>query len=161
MTSSSIPTIFLNTKHMLRKYSDDSELKDHLPEQTNASSTLLPANTSDICCPLKASPWPSTRSKSFKIGWNPGKSRTSNPSSVLPTSTITSFTDIPRSPFHSHVLPRRVVPGTFLMSAVPPLKHLKRLSPQLWSLHIGFWTLKLQSRLMPLSRTDFPMNSRM
>src|SRR5882724_6533581 len=36
------------------------------------------------------------------------------------------------------------------MSAILPLKHLKRLSPQLQSLLIGSWTLKLQLRLMPL-----------
>src|SRR5882724_11614040 len=54
-----------------------------------------------------------------------------------------------KSPFHLCTLPARVHHGTFPMSAILPLKHLKRLSPQLWSLPIGSQTLKLQSRLMP------------
>jgi len=32
--------------------------KGLLPMQTNANSTSLPVNTSDICCHSKASPWP-------------------------------------------------------------------------------------------------------
>src|SRR5467141_3091696 len=147
MTSSSTPTTFPSTKPMSGKYSEDSELTDFLPVQTNASSMSLPVNTSDICCHPKASPWPLTRSRSSKIGPNPGKSRTFNPSSVLPTSIIVSFMVTPKSQFHSRVLPARVPLGTFPMSAVLPLKHLKRLSPQLQSLPIGFQTLKLQSRL--------------
>src|SRR5882724_1882256 len=59
--------------------------------------------------------------------------------------------DIPTSLFHLCASPTRVHPGTFLMSAILPLKHLKRLSPQLCSLPIGSQTLKLQSRLMPLT----------
>src|SRR5882672_5737005 len=132
---------------MFGKYSDDSTLTDFLPVQTNVSSTSLPANTSDTCCLLKASPWPCTRSRLSKIGPNLGKSRMFNPSSVLPTSTVISFTDTPKSQFHLHVLPARVLPGTFPMSAIQPLKHLKRLSLQLRSLPIGFWTPKLQSKL--------------
>src|SRR5882724_10512515 len=42
-------------------------------------------------------------------------------------------------------------PGISPMSAISPLKHLKRLSPQLQSLPIGSRTLKSQSRLMPLT----------
>src|SRR5882724_7679745 len=148
MTSSFIPTTFLSTKPTFRKYSADSMLMDFLPLQTNASSMPLPANTSDTCCPQKASPWPHTKSKSSNTGWNPGKSRMSKPSSVLPISTFISFMDIPKSLFHLCILPTRVPPGTFRMSAILPLKHLKRLSLQLRSLPIGFWTLKLQSRLM-------------
>src|SRR5467141_7999 len=132
---------------MFGKYSDDSELTDFLPVQTNASSTSLPANTSDTCCLPKASPWPHTRSRLSKIGPNLGKSRMFNPSSVSPTSTVVSFTDIPKSQFHLCVLPVRVPPGTFLMSAIQPLKHLKRLSLQLRSLPIGSQTLTLQSKL--------------
>src|SRR5882724_7843733 len=60
MTSSSIPTIFMSTNSTFRKYSTDSVLTDFLPMQTNGNSTSLPANTSDICCHLKASPWPCT-----------------------------------------------------------------------------------------------------
>ena len=45
MTSSSIPTTFLTTKPMFRKYYADSMLMDFLPMQTNASSMSLPANT--------------------------------------------------------------------------------------------------------------------
>src|SRR5467141_3361076 len=133
---------------MFRKYSDDSALTDFLPMQTNASSTSLPANTSDTCCLLKASPWPRTRSRLSKIGLNLGKSRMFNPSSVSPTSTVVSFLDTPKSQFRLRVLPARVPPGTFPMSAVQPLKHLKRLSLQLRSLPIGFRTPKLQSKQM-------------
>src|SRR5882672_10117474 len=60
------------------------------------------------------------------MGLNPEKSRTFNPSSVSPTFTVVSFMDIPKSPFCSCVLPARVPLGTFPMSAVPPLKHLKK-----------------------------------
>src|SRR5882724_3486242 len=124
---------------------------DFLPMQTNASSTSLPVNTSDTCCLPKASPWPLTRSKSSKIGQNPGKSKTSSLSSDLPTSIVISFLDTLKSLFHLHILPTRVPLGTSLMSAIQPLKHLKRLSPQLQSLPIGFRTLKLQLKLMPLT----------
>src|SRR5882724_2133153 len=68
MTSSSILTIFPSTNSMFGKYSADSTLTDFLPMQTNVSSTSLPANTSDICCHLKASPWPCTKYKSSNIG---------------------------------------------------------------------------------------------
>src|SRR5882672_3456680 len=118
---------------MFGKYSDDSALTDFLPMQTNASSTSLPVNTSDKCCLPKASPWPHTRSRLSKIGLNLRKSRMFNPSSVLPISTIISFTDILKSQFHLRILPARVPPGTFPMSAIQPLEHLKRLSPQLQS----------------------------
>src|SRR5882672_5125175 len=113
---------------MFGKYSEDSALTDFLPVQTSASSTLLPANTSDTCCHPKASPWPLTRSRLSKIGPNLGKSRMFNPSSVSPTSTVVSFSDTPKSQFRLRVLPARVPPGTFPMSAVQSLKHLKRLN---------------------------------
>src|SRR5882724_11763789 len=145
---------------MFGKYSTDSALMDFLPVQTNANSTSLPANTSDICCHPKASPWPCTKSRLSKIGQFHKKSRTFNPSSALPISTIVSFMDIQKSQSCSHVLPTRVPPGISLMSAIPPLKHLKRLSPQLWSLPIGSQTLNLQLRLMPLtthSPLSFPL----
>src|SRR5467141_304563 len=151
MTSSSTLTTFLSTKLMSRKYSDNSALTDFLPMQTNASSMSLPANTLDTCCLQKASPWPHTRSRLSKIGPNPGKSRTFNPSSVSPTFTVISLMDIPKSLFHLYILPARVPHGTFLMSAIQPLKHLKRLSLQLRSLPIGSQTLKLQSRLTLLT----------
>src|SRR5882724_6242602 len=157
MTSSSIPTIFPSTNSTFGKYSTDSVLMDFLPVQTNLSSTSLPVNTSDICCHLKATPWPCTKFKSSKIGQFHEKSRTFNPSSALPTSTIISFMDIPKSQFCSHVLPARVPPGISLMSAIPPLKHLKRLSPQLRSLPIGSWTLKSQLRLTPQT-THLPLS---
>src|SRR5882672_1116207 len=144
---------------MFGKYSEDSALTDFFPVQTNASFTSLPANTSDTCCHPKASPWPLTRSRSSKNGPNPRKSRMFNPSSVSPTSTIISFTDILKSQFHLRVLPARVPPGTFPMSAVQPLKHLKRLSLQLWSLPIGFRTPKLQSKLT-LPTTLSPLSFR-
>src|SRR5882724_9136837 len=151
MTSSSILTIFLSTNSTFGKYSTDSMLMDFLPMQTNASSMSLPANTSDICCHLKASPWPHTKSRSSKVGQHHKKSRIFNPSSALPISTIISLMDIPKSQFCLCILPTRVPPGISLMSANPPLKHLKRLSSQLWSLPIGSWTLKSQLRLMPLT----------
>src|SRR5882724_12020731 len=157
MTSSSILTIFPSTNSTFGKYSAHSTLMDFLPMQTNASSTSLPANTSDICCHPKASPWSHTKSRSSKIGQFHEKSRTFNPSSALPISTVVSFMDTPKSQFHSCVLPARVPPGISPMSAIPPLKHLKRLSPQLQSLPIGSQTLKLQSRLMPLT-THSPLS---
>src|SRR5882724_7213742 len=126
-------------------------LTDFLPMQTNVNSTSLPVNTSVICCCLKASPWPCTKSRSSKIGQFHEKSRTFNPSSALPISTVISFMDTLKSQVHSWILPTRVPPGISVMSAIQPLKHLKRLSPQLQSLPIGSWTLKLQSRLTPLS----------
>src|SRR5882672_6886194 len=159
MTFSSIPTTFLSTKLMFGKYSNDSALTDFLPVQTNASSTSLPANTSDTCCLPKASPWPLTRSRLSKIGPNLGKSRMFNPSLVSPTSIVVSFMDTPKSQFRLHVLPARVPSGTSPMSAIQPLKHLKRLSLQLRSLPIGFWTPKLQSKLT-LPTTLSPLSFR-
>src|SRR5882724_11458926 len=134
MTSSSIPTIFPSINSTFGKYSTDSVLMDFLPVQTNASSTSLLVNTSDTCCLPKASPWPRTMSRLSKIGQYHEKSRTSNPSSALPISTVISSMDIPKSQSRSHVLPARVPHGISPMSANPPLKHLKRLSPQLQSL---------------------------
>src|SRR5882724_9048801 len=134
MTYSSIPTIFPSTNSTFGKYSADSALMDFLPMQTNASSMSLPANTLDICCHPKASPWPRTKSRLSKIGQYHEKSRTFNPSSALPISTVISSMDIPKSQSRSHVLPARVPHGISPMSANPPLKHLKRLSPQLQSL---------------------------
>src|SRR5882724_7083167 len=151
MTSSSIPTIFPSTNSMFRKYSADSALMDFFPMQTNVSSTSLPANTLDIFCHLKASPWAHTKFKSSNIGQHHEKSRTFNPSSALPISTVISFMDIPKSQFHLCILPERVPLGISPMSAILPLKHLKSLSPQLWSLPIGSWRLKLQSRLTLLT----------
>src|SRR5882724_9641023 len=95
MTSSSILTTFLSTNSTFGKYSADSMLTDFLPVQINASSTSLPANTADICCHLKASPWPHTKSRSSKIGKYHKKSRIFNLSSALPTYTVISFMDIP------------------------------------------------------------------
>src|SRR5882724_8666951 len=160
MISSSIPTIFPSTNFMFGKYSADSTLMVSLPTQTNASSMSLPVNTSDICCHPKALLWPHTKSKSSKIGQSLEKSRIFNLSLVLPTSTVVSFTVIPKSQFHLRVLPARVPLGIFPISATLPLKHLKRLSPQLRSLPIGFRTLELQSRLTPLtmhSPLSFPL----
>src|SRR5882724_10599337 len=97
-----------------------------------------------------------TKSRLSKIGQYHEKSRTFNPSSAVPISTVISFMDIPKSQSRSHVLPARVPPGISLMSAIQPLKHLKRLSPQLQSLPIGSGTLKLQSRLTPLTMHSLP-----
>src|SRR5882724_11602521 len=151
MTSSSILTTFLSTKPMFGKYSADSMLTDFLPMKINASSMSLPVNTSDICCHVKASPWPHTKSRSSNIDQYHEKSRIFNLSSALPISTVVSFMDIPKSWFCLCILLAWVPPGIYLMSAILPLKHLKRLSPQLQSLPIGSWTLKSQSRLMPLT----------
>src|SRR5882724_10108868 len=145
MGSSSILTTFPSTNSMFRKYSTDSMLMDFLPMQINASSTSLPANTLDICCHLKASPWPCTNFKSSKIGQHHEESRIFILSSALPISTIISFTDIPKSQFCLCILPTRVPPGISLMSAILPLKHLKRLSLQLQSLPIGSQTLTVKT----------------
>src|SRR5882724_3850194 len=151
MTSSSILTIFPSTNSTFGKYSADSVLMDFFPMQTNASSMSLPVNTSDICCHLKALPWPHTKSRSSKIGQHHKNSKIFNLSWALPTSTIISVTDIPKSQFHLCILPARAPPGISPMSAIPSLKHLKRITPQLWSLPIGSQTLKSQSRLTPLT----------
>src|SRR5882724_6113222 len=151
MTSSTILTAFTSTNSMFGKYSIDSALMDLLPVQIIVSSMALPVITLNICCHLKASPWPQTTSRSSKIGQHHKKSRIFNLSSALLTSTIISLMDIPKSQFCLHVLPARVHPGISLMSAILPLKHFKRLSPQLWSLPIGSQTFKLQVRLMPLT----------
>jgi len=63
-----------------------------------------------------------------KTGPNLAMSRTFNPSLGLPTSTVVSFTNFLKSQFHSHSSPARVSFGTSPMSAVQPLRHLKRLS---------------------------------
>src|SRR5882724_10487223 len=118
---------------MFWKYSIESVLMDFLPMQTNVSSTSLPENTLDICYLPKASPWPHTKSRSSKIGLDHRKSR------------------ISKSWFHLHISPTREPLGISPMSAILPLRHLKRLSPQLWSLPIGSQTLKLQSRLTLLT----------
>jgi len=62
-------------------------------------------------------------------------------------STIISFMDILKSQFHLCILTHKGTPGISLMSATLPLKHLKRLSPQLWSLPIDPGHSKLQLRL--------------
>src|SRR5882724_5925043 len=140
MTSSTILTAFTSTNSMFGKYSIDSALMDLLPVQIIVSSMALPVITLNICCHLKASPWPQTTSRSSKIGQHHKKSRIFNLSSALPTSTIISFMDIQKSQFCLCVLPARVPLGISPMSAILPLKHLKRLSPQLWSLPIGSQT---------------------
>jgi len=48
-------------------------------------------------------------------------------------------------------LTHKATPGISPMIAILPLKHLKRLSPQLQSLPIGSWTLKSHTRLTPLT----------
>src|SRR5882724_730343 len=63
---------------------------------------------------------------------------------------VVSFLDTLKSLFRLRILPARVPYGTLPMSAVQPLKHLKRLSPQLQSLPIGFRTLKSPSKPMHL-----------
>src|SRR5882724_11621197 len=125
-TFSSILTTFPNTKLTLRKYFVGSALMDCLLVQTNASSMSLLVNTSDICCHPKASPWPHTKSKLSKIGQYHKRLRIFNLSLALPISTIVSSTDIPKSQSCSHVLTARVPLGISLMSAIPPLKHLKK-----------------------------------
>jgi len=57
-------------------------------------------------------------------------------------------------------LTRKGTPGILCDDCHSAFKHLKRLSPQLWSLPIGSQTLKLQSRLTPLtmhSLLSFPL----
>src|SRR5882672_6684512 len=71
-----------------------------------------------------------------------------------PTSIVVSFMDIPKSPFCLCVLPTRLPHGTFPMSAVPLLKHLKSLSPQLQSLPIGSQTLTVMSHNTHVTSAD-------
>jgi len=68
MTSSSIPTIFPSHKLHVREVLHRLCANRLLPVQTNVNSMSLPANTSDICCHPKASPWPHTKSRLSKIG---------------------------------------------------------------------------------------------
>src|SRR5882724_6250615 len=95
MTSSSTLTICLSTKPMFRKNSEDSMLMDSVPKPISASSMSPPANTLDICCHLKASPWPHSKSRLSKIGPSPERSKSFDPSLALPTSTDISFMDTP------------------------------------------------------------------
>jgi len=97
------------------------------------SSMSLPANTSDTCCLPKASTMALKKSKLSKIGRNPESQR--HP--VFPgiCQLLSSFhfrhseNTVPLT-----CLTRKGTLGTSPMSAVQPLKHLKRLSPQLRSL---------------------------
>jgi len=94
--------------------------------QTNAVPCHFLRIPSDICCHLKASPWPHTKFKSIPDGQFHEKSRIFNPYSDLPISTVFHL-----QIFQNHsslmFLPARVHPGISLMSAILPLKHLKRL----------------------------------
>jgi len=116
------------SKHKLHVWEAlaDSALTDFLPMQTNVSSTSLPVNTLDICCHLKASPWPHTKFKSSKIG----HSTKSQGYSILPRLCqlychfIYGYSE---TTVLLIILPARVPPGIYLMSAILPLKHLKRL----------------------------------
>src|SRR5882724_8741833 len=96
-----------------RKYFADSVLMDFLPMQTNASSMSLPVNTSDICCHLKALPWPHTKSRLSKIGQYHEKSRTYNPSSALSIS-IVIYLQIFRNYSPAHVSYLQGYPLAFL-----------------------------------------------
>src|SRR5882724_8165206 len=94
---------------------------------------------------------PHTKSRLSKIGLSPKRPKMFNPSSALPISTDTSFTDTPKSLYHSHASPKRVPLGTLPMSADWLLKHLKRLLPQHQSSPIGSQTPRSQLKLMPLT----------
>src|SRR5882724_1895545 len=89
--------MFLSTNSMFGKYFADSALMDFLPMQTNASSMSLPANTLDMCCHLKASPWPHTKFKSSKIGQHHENSRFLIPSLVFQIPTPIPFLKILKS----------------------------------------------------------------
>ena len=93
MTSSFTLIICVSARPMFRKYSEDSKVMDFLPEPISVSFMLPPVNTLDICCHPKTPPWHHTKSRISRIGPNPGRSKTFNPSSVLPTSTDASFMD--------------------------------------------------------------------
>jgi len=119
----------------------DSALTDFLPVQTNASSTSLPANTSATCCSRRPHHGP------IQGPYYPRLAQTSESQgcSILPRFAnfychfIYRYSEITVPLTH---LTARVPPGTFPMSAVQPLKHLKRLSLQLQSLPIGSQTPK-------------------
>jgi len=126
----------------------DSMLMDFLPVQTNASSTSLPVNTSDICCHLKASPWPRTKVQIIPDWPVPQKVKGIQYGPWLPTSIIVSFSDI-WNHSSAHMSTSRVPPWHSSDWVPLCLKHLKRLSPQLCP-YPWIWTLKLKSRLTPL-----------
>src|SRR5882724_6554674 len=149
MTFSSTLTICPSTRPMFRRYSEDSELTDSLSELISASFMSPPVNTSDICCHPKALPWHRTKTRLSRIGPNLERLKTFNCSSVLPTSTDTSFMDTLKSPYPSRTLPKRVQSGTSPMSADRLSKHLKRHLPQHRSSPIGFQTLRSWFKLMP------------
>jgi len=146
-TSSSTWTHYQTQGSHQRSYFADSTLMDFLPVQTNANFMSLPVNTSDICCLRR--PHHGTYKVQIIQDW-PKPRKVKDVQSFLGFAIFTkdSFSDIPKLPFHSHVLPARVPYGTLPMSAVQPLKHLKRLSPQLQSLPIGSRTLKSPSKPM-------------
>src|SRR6266481_2133622 len=73
-----------------------------------------------ICYLPRASLWHPTKSKLSKTGRSLGRLKTFNPSSGSPTFTVASFTNTPRSQFHLHGSPTRVLLGTLPMSAIQP-----------------------------------------
>jgi len=103
---------------------------DCLLTQTNVSSTITSCEYLGYMLSPKGSPWPY---KSPKIMPRLAGTPESQRHPVFPrihTSILVSFLDTLKS--HSTYMSyRKGTPGTSLMSAIRPLKHLKRLSPQL------------------------------
>ena len=69
-----------NIENMSAKYSTDSNNTDFTPILTNAVSLLIWLNTSATSFLKTVSPCPPLKSKPFRIGLNPGKSRMFSPS---------------------------------------------------------------------------------
>jgi len=121
---------------------------DCFPMQTNASFTSLPANTSDTCCLPKASPWP------LNIG--PKSSRLAGTPEIQRHPVFPRIHQLLLS-FHFRILQITILLthltckgtlGTSLMSAVQPLKALKKAFTTAPVLTHWILDTQLQLRLM-------------
>jgi len=103
MTSSSTLTMYLSTKPMFRKYYKDSMLMEFFHKLISVSFMSSPANTSDICCDPKATPYPHTIIQDWPELW-----KVKDVQSFLgfANSSDVSFMDTPKLLYHSHVSPK-------------------------------------------------------
>jgi len=113
------------------KYSADSVLMDFCPCR-QMQFHVTSCEYLRYCCHPKASPWPCTKSRLSKIGQFHKKSRTFNPSSALPISTVVHLW-IFRNHSPAHILTHKV-PLHFSDECHSTLKHLKKAFTTAWSL---------------------------
>ena len=88
-----------------------------MPMPTSASSMLKWLSIKAIFFLQVGSPWPPTRSKSFRIGLNPTRLKTYSPSWVSPISISVLFHNTLTSPFHLPALPTKESHGISLTNA--------------------------------------------